>query len=155
MWHSPKTKMMVLHASSDSVFKKRKKELPINLFRRCNLEGNSVFRKCFHVFMFPAGFQVLLLLYYFYFITAELQHIFLEQLTFMGTFMRQWTGCSGFLGRRSRGTTASTTATTTHRPNHLPKFVNVAHATTPFVCDAHLVLATACWTQCFNVPIPF
>ena len=50
---------MVLQ-SSGSVFKKRKKELPINLFRRCNLEGNSVFRKCFHVFMFPAGFQVLL-----------------------------------------------------------------------------------------------
>ena len=149
----PKTKMMV--ASSEVSVQKEEEGTTINLFRRCNLEGNSVFRKYFHVFMFPAGFQVLLLLYYFYFITAELQHIFLEQLTFMGTFMRQWTGCSGFLGRRSRGTTASTTATTTHRPNHLPKFVNVAHAPTPFVCDAHLVLATAFWTQCFNVPIPF
>ena len=42
-------------AQSGSVFKR----VP-NLFRRCNLESNSVFRICFHVFMFPAGFQVLL-----------------------------------------------------------------------------------------------
>ena len=43
-----------------SVQKEEEGTIPINLFRRCNLEGNSVFRKCFHVFMFPAGFQVLL-----------------------------------------------------------------------------------------------
>ena len=83
-------------------------------------------------------------------------YIFLVQLTFMGTFMGQRTGRSGFLGRRPRGTTASTTAATTHRPNHLPKFVDVAHSIAGrVVFDAHLVLATAFGTQCFNVPIPF
>ena len=50
MWHSPKTKMMVLHASSDSVFKKRKKELHLLTY----LEGVTLKVILFseNVFMF-------------------------------------------------------------------------------------------------------